>query len=57
MKEATITKEAEEKRLKDFKEIAENWDSLPEYVRGKLDGTISAFAAFYRSSTEEKKTG
>ena len=33
-----ITKEQEEKRLKDFKEIAENWDKFPERVQGKIDG-------------------
>lgn len=42
-----ISKETEEKRLEDFKELAENWDNLPEYVAGKLDGTISAFASIY----------
>lgn len=46
-KNMTISKEAEEKRLEDFKELAENWDKLPEYVAGKLDGTISAFATLY----------
>lgn len=42
-----ISKEEEEKRLDDFKKLAENWDNLPEYVAGKLDGTISAFATVY----------
>lgn len=35
-----ITKEQEEKRLRNFKELAENWDKLPERVQGKLDGAI-----------------
>ena len=47
MSKMLISKEAEEKRLKDFKEIAENWDEIPEYARGKLDGTISTFAMIY----------
>lgn len=42
-----IPKETEEKRLEDFKKLAENWDNLPEYAAGKLDGTISAFASIY----------
>lgn len=42
-----VSKEVEEKRLDDFKRLAENWDNLPEYVAGKLDGTISAFATVY----------
>lgn len=57
MAELTISKDAEEKRLKDFQKIAENWDTLPEYARGKLDGTISAIAAFCKSDTTEKKVG
>lgn len=50
-----ISKETEEKRLDDFKKISENWDSIPDYAAGKLDGMISAFAMFYLKS--EKKTG
>lgn len=44
MSDMTLTKEAEEKRLRDFQKIAENWDSIPEYAQGKLDGLISAIA-------------
>lgn len=54
MLETLITKETEEKRLKDFQMIAENWDTIPEYARGKLDGTISAIAAICGSRTIEK---
>ena len=36
-----ITKKQEEKRLEDFKKIAENWDKLPERAQGKIDGIIS----------------
>ncbi len=43
----TISKETEEKRLEDFKNLSENWDNLPDYAAGKLDGIISAFATFY----------
>lgn len=50
-----IPKETEEKRLEDFKKLAENWDNLPEYVAGKLDGTISALASIYLKV--EKKAG
>lgn len=49
-----ITKEVEEKRLKDFKKIAENWDNIPEYARGRLDGTISTIAALYGGKDAEK---
>lgn len=42
-----ISEEKEEKRLKDFKKIAENWDRLPEYERGRLDGTITTLATVY----------
>lgn len=53
-----MTKESEEKRLNDFKKIAEHWDELPEYARGKLDGTISAIAALYANvEVDERKTG
>lgn len=50
-----ISKDTEEKRLDDFKKISENWDRIPDYAAGKLDGMISAFAMFYLKS--EKKTG
>lgn len=50
-----ISKETEEKRLEDFKRLSENWDNLPDYAAGKLDGIISAFATFYLKP--EKKTG
>lgn len=49
-----ITKEQEEKRLKDFKKIAENWDNLPERVQGKIDGIISMAASAF---LENKKVG
>lgn len=42
-----INEEMEEKRLKDFKKIAENWDRIPEYERGRLDGTITTLATVY----------
>lgn len=51
-----ISKEAEEKRLEDFKRLSENWDALPDYAAGKLDGIISAFAMFYLRPGK-KKTG
>ena len=55
MSKANITKEQEEKRLEDFKRIAENWDKFPERVQGKIDGVISmAASAFLR---ESKKAG
>lgn len=47
-----ISKDTENKRLEDFKKVAENWDSLPEYAKGKMDGMISAVAAIY---LEDKK--
>lgn len=50
-----ISEETEEKRLRDFKRIVENWDALPEYARGKLDGTISAFSTIYLNGCAEQK--
>lgn len=52
-----VTKEAQEKRLKDFERIAKGWDSLPEYAKGKLDGTISTIAAVYLNDEGDKKAG
>lgn len=49
-----ITKQQEEKRLRDFKKIAENWDRLPERAQGKIDGVISMAAALLN---EKKKAG
>ena len=54
---SVLSKEKEEKRLKDFQKIAENWDKIPEYARGKLDGTIATIAAVYGSDEETEKTG
>lgn len=48
MTNMNISRETEEKRLKDFQEIVESWDNIPEYAKGKLDGMISAIAAFHR---------
>ena len=45
--EAILTKDQEEKRLEDFREIAEGWDKLPEFVQGKIDGVISMAATIF----------
>ncbi len=50
-----MSKEAEEKRLDDFKRLSEKWDDLPDYAAGKLDGIISTFAMIYLGG--KKKTG
>lgn len=50
-----ITKNQEEKRLEDFKRIAENWDKLPERAQGKIDGIISMAASAFLKET--KKAG
>lgn len=50
-----ITKKQEEKRLEDFKKIAENWDKLPERTQGKIDGIISMAASAFLKET--KKAG
>ena len=50
-----ITKKQEEKRLEDFKKIAENWDKLPERAQGKIDGIISIAASTFLKET--KKAG
>ena len=54
-KNMLMSKEAEEKRLNDFKKLSENWDELPDYAAGKLDGIITTFAMLYLSPG--KKTG
>ena len=48
-----ITKEQEEKRLEDFKVIAENWDKFPERVQGKIDGIISMAASAFLKETRK----
>lgn len=53
-KKTNITKEQEEKRLKDFQKIAENWDKLPERAQGKIDGIISMAASVFLDSMEKK---
>lgn len=53
-KKMIITKEQEEKRLKDFQRIAENWDKLPERAQGKIDGIISMAACVFLDSMEKK---
>lgn len=42
-----LTKTAEEKRIKDFERIAKNWDKLPEYAQGKMDGIISTYTMLF----------
>lgn len=52
-----ISKETEEKRLNDFKKIAENWDKLPEYAQGKLEqkqNNIKIIIELLESETPEK---
>lgn len=53
MKEITLTKDQEEKRLEEFREIAENWDKLPERVQGKIDGVISMAATFFLENRDD----
>lgn len=48
-----ITKEQEEKRLEDFKVMAENWDKFPERVQGKIDGIISMAASAFLKETRK----
>ncbi len=55
MDKVSLSKEVEEKRLKDFQKIAERWDTIPEYARGKLDGTISTIAALCGSDGVKKE--
>lgn len=49
-----VSKETEEKRLKDFERVAKNWDKLPEYAQGKLDGTISTIASMFLPNGDKK---
>lgn len=57
MSEILIAQGEEEKRLKDFQRIAENWDNLSEYARGKLEGTISTIAGIYCNEETKEKAG
>lgn len=52
-----LTKDVEEKRLQDFKRIAENWDRIPERAKGKLEGTISTIATVCLDDSDSKKAG
>lgn len=54
MADVLLMKEKEEKRLKDFQIIAENWDDLSDYARGKLDGIISAIASMCMDENAKK---
>lgn len=57
MKEkVTLSEKQEEKRLEDFREIAENWDKLPELVQGKIDGAISMAATIFLGPLEKDST-
>ena len=53
--ETILTKDQEEKRLEDFREIAEGWDKLPEFVQGKIDGAITMAATVFLK--DDKKAG
>lgn len=41
MTEMILKPTDEEKRLKQFEEIAKNWDRLPEKAQGRLEGEIA----------------
>lgn len=49
-----LSKEKEEKRLNDFEKIAQNWDKLPEYARGKLDGMITTYSMLFLTGDSRK---
>lgn len=49
-----ITKNQEEKRLEDFKRIAENWDKFSERMQGKIDGIISMAASVFLKETRKQ---
>lgn len=49
-----INQTKEEKRLEDFKKIAENWDNLSEYAKGKMDGIISTMATMTEQKAGQK---
>lgn len=56
MSEAMASREQESKRMKDFKNIAENWESIPEYDRGRLDGMVSTLSAVYLRGNSNNET-
>lgn len=54
----TLEPTNEEKRLRQFEDIAKNWDRLPEKAQGRLEGEISMahilLCGQQRFSEEEK---
>ena len=50
----TLTKETEEKRLRDFEKRAKEWDDIPERQQGFLEGFLKATAMLF---LEDKKAG
>lgn len=59
MKTENITLEStiEEKRLRQFEEIAKNWDRLPEKAQGRLEGEISMAHALLIGDLDSRKAG
>lgn len=54
----TLSSKEEEKRLEDFKRIAENWDKIPERAKGKLEGSTSILLALFEDNcADDKKAG
>lgn len=53
-KQVILTKETEEKRLRDFEKRAKEWDSIPERQQGFLEGFLKATAMLF---LEDKKAG
>lgn len=49
-----ISKESEEKRLNDIEKIVQNWEKIPEYARGRLDGIASTYVTLF---LPDKKVG
>lgn len=50
----------EDKRIEQFRKIANDWDKLPEKVQGRLEGTISTLSDIYvegPKNDEEKEAG
>lgn len=57
MKKSKFIVMNEEERLKQFEEIAKNWDNLPEKAQGRLEGEIAMAHALLCSEEKQNQGG
>lgn len=48
----SITMEKEKLRMEEVKDLAENWDKIPEELRGELAGTVRTMKRIYVDNPE-----